>query len=95
MPTEQDTKHDAPRTSSAQSTSAQAAPKTGAATADAPKPYVDALKDAKAAVGKAPDGDLKDEAQRGIDQAEALMADGHEDRALTALRQAQAVVRTA
>jgi len=87
---ETETKQEAQRSSSAQS-----APKTGAATADAPKLYADVLKDAKAAVSKAKEGDLKDEAQRGVDQAEALMADGHEDRALTALRQAQAILRTA
>jgi hypothetical protein len=60
---------------------------------EAVKAWSDQVKEAKAAVSKAPDGDLKDEAQRGVDQAEALFADGHDDRAQTALKQAQAVLK--
>jgi hypothetical protein len=58
----------------------------------AAKAFDEQLKDAKAAVNAADDGDLKDEAQRGVDQAEALYASGHADRAEAALKQAQAVL---
>jgi hypothetical protein len=87
-------KPDAPTTPKP-ATAHAAAPKAAPVTAEekaAEKSWTDQLNDAKAAVKAADDGDLKDEAQRGVDQAEALYADGHADRAETALRQAQAVL---
>jgi hypothetical protein len=86
-----------PESSSSSRAATPATPPRAATTPEekeAVKAWSDQVKDAKAAVSKAPDGDLKDEAQRGVDQAEALFADGHDDRAQTALKQAQALLKT-
>ncbi len=56
------------------------------------KTFDEQLKNAKASVQAAPDGDLKAEAERDIEAAERLFADGHTERAEAALRQAVAVV---
>jgi hypothetical protein len=87
-------KPDQPKSESLQRAATSATPAAAPKAAEKPKSVEDTIKDAKAAASKAPDGDLKDEATRGVEAAEALLADGHSDRAMTAARQAQALLKT-
>ena len=86
---------DAPKSDAPKSDAPKAAPRPTATTAEdkaAAKTFDEQLKSAKASVQAAPDSDVKAEAQRDIEAAERLYADGHTERAQAALRQATAVV---